>query len=582
MKSSSLITLILLNYINHNNALENLKSDWTPFINKLIIPEIIDLRNGGNIDMEINKLNHNWGNNLSGNTYGYGILNKQISYPGPTILVSKDIPITITWHNKLTLPHILDKNIENSLLVEQSACYPNCGIPTSVHIHGLESAPANDGIFTHSIYSNKILSSTYLNIQGASTKLYHDHSLGLSRLNVWAGLVGTYIITDNQFDKEHNINIDQDIPLIIQDKLIDNFGQLLYSDDICVDTPNTKWVPESFGSVNLVNGIVLPYLEIKPTLTRFRIINGANARHYTLNIPFYNKCTLIATDSGYVQNIELLTQNFVLFPFERIEVICDFTNMENQEFIIMDTNTGEFEPYNEQIMKIKITNDKILNTNKNIKPILNNYKNFKAMWEKTKGLTKNITLGEMLGPNCPIESLLQDNANNININSITHTLSCIKGTVEKWTFRNPTADTHPFHWHVVNAVCGNDENSINNNRIKDTVQIPNDPNGNPTVITQICYVACTPEKFLYTNSVSDPNDFKFNTDEAYVAHCHILEHEENSMMSWFKLINSDTYHTNNNDNEYHIMQNTNLNYNQTEKKHLRSNNRSLHHKKIEY
>lgn len=561
------LNILILSTFNHYvYAFSDIKTDWLPFTNKLIIPDIINLKNGGNINMEINKVQHNWQDSLYGDVYGYGLLNGNISYPGPTILVSKNIPATITWHNKLTLPHILDQNIENSLLVEQSACYPTCGIPTSVHIHGLESPASNDGIFTHSIYTGKSITSTYLNQQGAATKLYHDHSLGLSRLNVWAGLMGAYIITDDHFDEEHNLNIKQDIPLIIQDRVIDTSGKLLYSEDDCEDRQGSKWVPESFGSTNVVNGIVMPYLELDPEQVRFRIINAANARHYTLNIPFYSQCKLIATDSGYVQNTEDFTQNFVLFPFERIEIICDFSNMENREFIIMDTNTGEFEPYNENIMKIKINNynkithnkeetdkynkrhkntiihsdnNNIINSkNHNIAKHLNTYKHFNELWHTTNGLVKNITLGEMLGPSCPIETLLKENDEQITINNIKHTLSCIKGTVEKWNFRNPTADAHPFHWHLVNVVCGPDEQSINYNRLKDTSQIPNDPNADPTVITQVCYVACTPESFLYAGSLVSPTNFGFDTHEPYVAHCHILEHEENSMMSWFKILDS--------------------------------------------
>jgi len=536
MKLSVLI--LLFNYINLSYALINLKTDWEPFSTKIIIPDIIDLTNGGNINMEINQGYHNWSNSVYGKTYGYGLLNKKITYPGPTILVSKNIPISITWHNKLLHPHILSNNIELSLLVNQSSCYPSCGIPSTIHIHGLEAPANNDGLFTHTIYSNKSQTSIYKNTQGASTKVYHDHSLGLSRLNVWAGLIGLYIISDKQFDKKYNLDIKQDIPLIFQDKLISQDGSILYSDDICPDTPNSKWVPESFGNVNLVNGIVMPYLEIESTTVRFRLVNAANARHYTMNIPFYNKCKLIASDSGYVQHIENLNQEIVLFPLERLEIICDFSNLENKEYIITDTNSGEFEPYNENIMKIKIISNKHkYNNNYNkIPSTLNSFKNLKSLWKLNNRIEKNITLGELKGQSCPIKSLLSQNNTMMSMDNIKHTLTCKKGTIEKWNFKNPTDDAHPFHWHLVNAQCGNDDNSINENLLKDTVQIPNDPNNDPNVITQICYVACTPERFLYTNSYTKSTDFGFNTNEPYVAHCHILEHEENSMMSWFKII----------------------------------------------
>ncbi|KAF0692828.1 hypothetical protein As57867_016075, partial [Aphanomyces stellatus] len=120
---------------------------------------------------------------------------------------------------------------------------------------------------------------------------------------------------------------------------------------------------------------------------------------------------------------------------------------------------------------------------------------------------------------------------------IQNKLMCTLGKVEKWQFKNPTDDAHPFHWHLVNAQCGPDDNSINKNQLKDVVVIPNEPQS--TKVTQVCYVACVPDKFLLEGSTASPTDYGFSTDEPYLAHCHILEHEENAMMSWFQLMKQD-------------------------------------------
>jgi len=531
---------IAILYIKSVLSLENLKTNWESFKNKLIIPKIIDLRNGENVNVEINILNHNWTNNISGLVYGYGLSDNDISYPGPTILVSKNKPVNIKWINKLKLPHILENNIENTFLIEQSACYPTCGIPTSVHVHGLEVPAKYDGIFTSTIYSNNSLEVVYLNNQNPSTKVYHDHSLGLSRLNVWSGLIGLYIISDEKLENELNVNIEQDIPLIIQDRLINNNGKLLYSDEICPETPNTKWAPEAFGRVNVVNGIIIPFIDIMPEQVRFRIVNGANARNYNLTIPFYNNCQIIATDSGFVQIPKIVDKQLRLFPLERIELICDFNSLENHIFNITDTNMNGNDDYNENVLQIRILSKK---NNKEIKKIanrLNSFKDLKELFILTNGKERNITLGESkLIPTCPTQSLLKSNNNTMDIHNITKTIGCVKGTVEKWYFRNPTDDPHPFHWHLVNVQCGPSDDEIDTNTLKDIAVIPNDENNNETVITQICYVACTPDEYLNLDSNLNPEDFKFDTSDPYVAHCHILEHEENSMMAWFKIIDND-------------------------------------------
>ncbi|RLN67264.1 hypothetical protein BBJ29_009999, partial [Phytophthora kernoviae] len=133
--------------------------------------------------------------------------------------------------------------------------------------------------------------------------------------------------------------------------------------------------------------------------------------------------------------------------------------------------------------------------------------------------------------------LLLYRSQQVNMSGITGHLHCTKGTVEKWNFKNPTDDAHPFHWHLVNAQCGPTEETVNLNELKDVVVIPNDPGADS--ITQVCYVACTPGDYLLEGSTRGAKEFNFDTTEPYVAHCHILEHEENAMMSWFNIMDVD-------------------------------------------
>ena len=97
---------------------------------------------------------------------------------------------------------------------------------------------------------------------------------------------------------------------------------------------------------------------------------------------------------------------------------------------------------------------------------------------------------------------------------------------------NPTADIHPFHWHLVRAQCGPSEDQPNTNELRDVFPIPPSPDGSYDV-TQVCYVACTPGNYLIENSTIAPTNFGFPLTIPYLVHCHILEHEENMMMSWF-------------------------------------------------
>ncbi|KAF0719168.1 hypothetical protein As57867_001222, partial [Aphanomyces stellatus] len=133
---------------------EQLFTFWKAFTTPLVIPEVIDMRKGGGLEMNIGETVHEWGSGApSATTYGYGKVGGNITTPGPTILVSKDIPITVQWNNAIkSSTHLLDVFVEKTLTQRESSCYPNCGVPVITHIHGLETPAQFDGLPHYSIY----------------------------------------------------------------------------------------------------------------------------------------------------------------------------------------------------------------------------------------------------------------------------------------------------------------------------------------------------------------------------------------------------------------------------------------------
>lgn len=536
MKSIFFNTVIVI-VIFSQNVYGVLFDGWNEYISELKIPKVIDMRNGGTLNMVIGEGTHSWGGGINKTTriYGYARKGEKPTYPGPTILTSKDVPINVNWLNTISGKHILDNYVEKSLITGKASCYPNCGVPAIVHIHGLETPALYDGLPTYTFTKGATKRDYYKNSQLASTLIYHDHAMGFTRLNVWAGMVGTYLIEDEKKEKAFNMDVDCDIPMIIQDKLIDENGNISYPESPCT-LQNTKWAPESYGSVNLVNGIVMPFVKLPQEQCRLRFINAANARSYQLKIPFYDKCYLVAKDSGFVKNPVKLSNNpIVLYPFERVELMCDFGNVMLGTKFNMTDDTAQDGSYNNNIIQFRITKPKSkYQISKPIPSILNDYKDLKSLWKSTNGKTRNITLNEIVDANdCPIELTISENNKKSSFMK-NDKIQCEKGKVERWNFKNPTADFHPFHWHVVHFQCGPDENSINTNELKDVFPIPNSE-GNPDDITQVCFVACTPGKFLIEKSKTRADDFGFSTKDPYLVHCHILEHEENDMMTWFSI-----------------------------------------------
>jgi len=138
----------------------------------------------------------------------------------------------------------------------------------------------------------------YVNQQEATTLWFHDHTLGVVRENVFAGLAGFYFIRDSRDTGSANNPItlpsgNQEVELLIQDRQFDTNGQLYfpYSDNPLnlngpPGNPDTHpfWIPEFFGDVMTVNGKSWPVLEVEPRRYRFRTLNGCNARFLIMQL----------------------------------------------------------------------------------------------------------------------------------------------------------------------------------------------------------------------------------------------------------------------------------------------------------
>jgi FtsP/CotA-like multicopper oxidase with cupredoxin domain len=232
-------------------------------------------------------------------------------------------------------------------------------IPVVPHLHGGEVPPALDGSpdswFTSDAtgttprgkkyYSRAGAAAneaiyTYPNQQEPAPIWFHDHTLGATRLNVYAGLAGAYYLVDPAQPQLPGLGVADVVPLVLQDRMFDSTGQLFFPADSytgVVWTPNPDhpyWVPEFVGDSIVVNGKAWPYLDVQQKRYRFLVLNGSNARTYELS--FVNQATgafgppfwVISTDGGYldapVKVDPAAGQAFTVMPGERYEVIVDF------------------------------------------------------------------------------------------------------------------------------------------------------------------------------------------------------------------------------------------------------------------
>ncbi|MFS0824588.1 multicopper oxidase family protein [Bacillus sp. 1P02SD] len=478
-------------------------------------------------------------------------------YPGPTFEARRNEPILVKWKNELPYEHLLpvDRTLHGSDPDTPS-------VRTVVHLHGGRVRPENDGYpeawFTRDFKNTglKFVKEVYHypNCQRATTLWYHDHALGITRLNVYAGLAGFYILRDEEEEELHLPSGKFEIPLVIQDRSFnldpnsEQFGELFYPSQpgqepppapqpplLPIDTtiPNPSVVPEFFGNTILVNGKVWPFLEVEPRKYRFRILNGSNARFYGINFSSSNlKFTLIGTDGGLLEKKIENVSHITLAPAERVDVIVDFSRHSGQRIILTNDAPSPFpngtlpSPDLTQIMEFRVK-QKLSKPDKSKVP--KKLSCFERL-DQTKAVTvRKTTLVETTDEFGRLKLLLgsvnpayPDRANGMNWDQPPITETPYNGTIEVWELYNTTLDTHPIHLHLVtfqilscHSFSGNPENPT-----IDPTPLPLDPSetgwkdtvrANPGEVTRII------ARFGPFTGI-------------YPWHCHILEHEDHEMM----------------------------------------------------
>ncbi|WP_335869102.1 multicopper oxidase family protein [Bacillus sp. 2205SS5-2] len=456
-------------------------------------------------------------------------------FPGPTFKVWRNQKIRVLWKNELPQKHFLpiDTTVHGA---EKN--HPE--VRTVVHLHGSVTPDTSDGYpeawFTRGFKEVGPFFSTktyhYPNQQPATTLWYHDHAMGITRLNIYAGLAGLYIIQDKEEQSLRLPNGPFEIPLLLQDRTLNSDGSLFYpaEPDPPVIGVNPSVIPDFFGEMILVNGKIWPYLEVEPRQYRFRLLNGSNARFYRLSLenrlPFFQ----IGTDQGFLARpVEIF--ELLLAPAERADVIIDFSSSVGETFILKNDAASPFpqgdlpDPESDGVvMKISVTKTISSPVDSKLPCTLVPFPKFEEKsYYKRRPLLLNMRPDQYNRSIHLLNSRLW-------MDPITETPRL--WSIEIWSFINVSKATHPIHLHLVRfqildrqpfdqdiyqeeekiVPCGQRISpDLNEQGWKDTVR------ANPGEITRII-VPFGP----YTG--------------LFVWHCHILEHEDYEMMRPYVVI----------------------------------------------
>ncbi|MBE9914233.1 multicopper oxidase domain-containing protein [Paenibacillus donghaensis] len=464
-------------------------------------------------------------------------------FPGPKFEVRKGELVDVLWENKLPKKHLLP--VDTSIHGAQKS---NPRVRTVVHLHGAKVRSDSDGYpeawFTRDFektgpsYKHKIY--RYTNNQRPTMLWYHDHALGITRLNLYSGLAGIYFIRDEQEAALPLPKGPYEIPLVITDRTVKPDGSLYYPKrpmPSSLKNPKSKIpypsvVPEFFGKQILVNGKIWPYLNVEPRRYRFRILNASNSRFYNLKLSSGQPLYQIGSDGGLLKKPVKLNE-ILIAPAERIDVIVDFSKMAGKRIILTNNAAAPFpngDPKNFNskttgiIMQFRVNLPLRGKDTSRIPPVLS-----KLIKLSTKNVKKvrNLSLDEGYDEYGRLFQLL---TNRMWDDPVTE--KPVVGTKEIWNLINTTGDTHPVHLHLVQFQILQrrpfDVNYYNRTGKLRFTGPPIKPAPNERGFKDT--VKASPGQVTKILARFGPYSGQ------YAWHCHIIEHEDHDMMRPFKVI----------------------------------------------
>jgi bilirubin oxidase len=555
--------------------------------------------------------------------WGYGSAphRQTFNYPAFTIEARVDRPVRIKWINDLVdrngryLSHLLpvDPTLHwanppggiagrDSRPTFTSTPGPYTGpVPIVTHLHGSHSTEESDGFAEawylphatnipagyarvgsfyeefrakfgdrwHQGWPPGTAVFQYQNDQRATTMWFHDHTLGMTRLNVYAGPAGFYLLRGGPSDLpegvlpgpaprlgDHPGTRYYEIPLAIQDRSFNRDGSLFYPpsrrffDDFAGPyIPRSDispiFNPEFFGNTMVVNGRTWPQLAVEPRRYRLRLLNGCNSRFLLLKlvthprarrparaaVPFWQ----LGSDGGFLPRPVQLDQ-LLMGLAERADVIVDFTGLPvgTELYLINegpDEPFGGGEPEEEfeaadpattgQVMKLTVV--PLASRDRSLPPDQLRLPAFRPLPPATR--RRRVSLNEEdsavlegVGPRAALLGTLDARGRPVHLgwdDPITEHPAL--GATEIWELHNFTADAHPIHIHEVQFQV------VNRQPFQGAARPPErwETGFKDTVIAypgEITRVKAT-----------------FDLPGLYVWHCHIVEHEDNEMMRPYRV-----------------------------------------------
>ncbi|MER6814442.1 multicopper oxidase domain-containing protein [Spirillospora sp. NPDC000708] len=498
-----------------------------------------------------------------------------MGYLGPTIRATRNRPAVVKYRNELPAgPHmfqsVLDRIRERDPRVAPPSHHgmpslpPDVDVWNVVHQHGGFTPPQSDGAPAQWFSPKGVRGPSYTTLDPANAApneaiyaytnrersamlWYHDHAMGITSLNVYAGLAGLWLVDDPAEERLGLPRGEFEVPLVLQDRTFNEDGSLAYT------------MPRVEGAdTPVVNGKAYPYLEVRPRRYRLRILNGSNERFWRLRfqtdgkefLPFW----LIGTDGGLRSPLRML--NFLISPAERYDLIIDFGGLPpGADVTLTNYNAPVHYPSGGG-------------------PEISGIMRFRVSGRPSGGADPTTPPAELaVRPVAPIrlkpgtrrrEWVVYQKAlsHSMTFNGVPFMAPCEDfvqaGSSEIWEYINPNNEAHPMHVHLVNFQVLNrqpidatayrhafeawlgggrrpEERPVLERYVtgppsppdpdearswKDTVKVY------PESVTRIVIDGFDPPMGRIASIPGSGTEFP----ATYIQHCHILEHEDDDLM----------------------------------------------------
>jgi FtsP/CotA-like multicopper oxidase with cupredoxin domain len=573
-----------------------LSAPLAPFVDDLAVPRrLLAPEHEGRLTVRMRTGTHRFHRDLPESTiWGY-----EGTMPGPTIEAERGQSVTVEWRNELDgpLPVVVTVAPEAADADGVSVqCVPGLsgGTPdrnalalagqTVVHLHGGLTPASYDGWAENLVAPGQAAVFHYPIDQRAALLWYHDHVMGITKLDVYAGLAGLWIVRD---DRERDLGLPEgppfEVPLLIQDRNFDLdeqgrlTGRLVHKTD--------PEVMEAFPPFTVVNGKVWPVLDVQPATYRFRVLNGSNARTYRLvllrdDTPELERITQIGTDHGLLRSpVPVPAGGLVLASAERADLLVDFSDLApGSELTVFNTAAAPFDgssfpaadaenaadpdgllPY-PQVLRFRVVGE-VASRRSIPRDLATDYEapaaealagaRRRAIALVERGLDGEpnmLTMRELTvaADDGPRVSLI-DGGETTHYRVVaahfedTTTFFPMLGEHEVWQLINLTGDTHPIHLHLDPFQILSrrpihyeiPDGGIGERDLAATVTLERDPDD------ELDHAIDENERGLKDTVRVNPNELveiavRFTTYSGrYMYHCHILEHEDRDMMRPF-------------------------------------------------